>query len=45
MLVLNMGKTDSSRVPMATDGEALLVRLGLRRHSLALSKGFQKCAF
>jgi hypothetical protein len=25
--------------------EALLARLGLRRHSLALSKGFQKCAF
>jgi hypothetical protein len=50
MLILNMGETDSSRVPMATDGpdvtdEALLARLGLRRHSLALSKGFQKCAF
>jgi hypothetical protein len=50
MLVLNMGETDLSRVPMATDGpdvtdEALLVRLGLHRHSLALSKGFQKCAF
>jgi hypothetical protein len=35
---------------MATDGpdvtdEALLARLGLRRHSLALSKDFQKCAF
>jgi hypothetical protein len=45
-----MGETDSSRVPMATDGpdvidEALLARLGLCRHSLALSKGFQKCAF
>jgi hypothetical protein len=25
--------------------EALLARLGLRRHSLVLSKGFQKCAF
>jgi hypothetical protein len=25
--------------------KALLARLGLRRHSLALSKGFQKCAF
>jgi hypothetical protein len=50
MLILNTGETDSSRVPMATDGpdvtdEALLARLGLRRHSLALSKYFQKCAF
>jgi hypothetical protein len=25
--------------------EALLARLGLRRHSLALREGFQKCAF
>jgi hypothetical protein len=46
MLVLNMGETDSSRVPMATDGpdvtdEGLLARLGLRRHSLALSKIFK----
>jgi hypothetical protein len=46
MLILNMGETDSSRVPMSTDGpdvtdEALLARLGLRRHYLALSKGFQ----
>jgi hypothetical protein len=24
--------------------EALLARLGLRRHSLALNKSFQKCA-
>jgi hypothetical protein len=50
MLVLNMGVTDSSRVQMATNGpdvidEALLAQLGLRRHSLALSKGFQKCTF
>jgi hypothetical protein len=38
MLVLNTGETDSSHVPMATDGpdvtdEALLARLGLRLHS------------
>jgi hypothetical protein len=50
MLVFNMGETDLSHMPMETDGpdvtdEALLARLGLRPHSLALSKGFQKCAF
>jgi hypothetical protein len=48
MLVLNTGETDSSRVPMATDGtdvtdEALLERLGLRRHSMALSKHSKVC--
>jgi hypothetical protein len=45
MLVLNTGETDSSCVPMATDGpdvadEALLARFRLRQHSLALSKDF-----
>jgi hypothetical protein len=45
-----MGETDSSCVPMATEGhdvtdEALLARLRIHWHYLALSKGFQKCAF
>jgi hypothetical protein len=45
IVVLNMGETDSSRVPMATDGpdvtdEALLERLGLRRHCTFKNRNF-----